>query len=217
MSARPFLVGIAGGSGAGKTALAGALVAALGPQGVACLSHDAYYRDRSALPPAARARLDYDAPEAFDQALFLAHLDALRRGQPVRPPRYCFATHTRLGPAAPVPPHPIVLVEGILLLHDPAVRERLDLRIFVDAPEAVRLARRMTRDIAERGRTAQAVLEQCQATVLPAHARWVEPSRAWADLVLLNAGRLEAAAEVAAAIIRDRLARRRAPAPSHAA
>lgn len=205
--ARPFLVGFAGGSGAGKTALAAAVRARLGPERVSALAQDAYYRDHPELAPEARARLDFDAPEALDQARFVADLRALRRGEAVTPPVYCFATHRRVGFGPPVEPRPIVLVDGILLFHDGAVRDLLDLRIFVDAPEALRLARRVARDTRERGRTRAAVLRQYQATVRPAHARWVEPTRAWADLVLLNAGRLEAAAEVAAAVIRARLAR----------
>jgi len=214
----PFLVGIAGGSGAGKTALTRALQADLGPQRVAVLAHDAYYRDRGDLDAAVRAALDFDAPDALDHERFLADLAALRRGEPARPPRYCFVTHRRLGAGPPVEPRDIVLVEGVLLFHDPAVRAVLDLKVWVDAPAQVRLARRLARDVVERGRTRESVVAQCHATVFPAHARWVEPTRAWADLVLLNAGRLEAAAEVAAAVIRGRLERGRGePAGAHAA
>lgn len=207
----PFLVGIAGGTGSGKSALARGLRLALGPDRTALLAQDAYYRDRGDLEPAERAALDFDAPAAFDQPLFRAHLAALRRGEPVTPPRYCFVTHRRLGTDGPVEPREVVLVEGILLLHDPRVREALDLRIYVDAPAPLRLARRIARDTAERGRTAASVAAQYHATVLPAHVRHVEPTRACADLVLLNAGRLDAVVEVAAAVIRDRLARRQAP------
>ncbi len=208
----PFLVGIAGGSGAGKTALARELVGALGAERTALLALDAYYRDRGRLDPEARAALDFDVPDALDQELFRSHLRALRAGQPVTPPRYCFVTHRRLGPGEPVEPREIVLVEGVLLLHDPEVRAVLDLRIYVDAPDGLRVARRIARDTAERGWTPESVIAQCRATVLPAHARYVEPTRAWADLVLLNAGRLAAAVEVAAAIVRGRLEQRRRPA-----
>lgn len=206
----PFLVGLGGGSGSGKTSLARGIAAALGRERVAVLAHDAYYRDRSDLLPSERAYLNYDVPDALDQALFAAHLDALRRGQVVVPPRYDFVTHRRDGHGPPVEPREVVLVEGILLFHDPEVRQALDLRIFVDAPDAVRLARRIERDVAERGRSPESVIAQCRRTVLPAHARYVEPSRAAADLVLLNAGRIEAAIEVAAAVIQERLERRRA-------
>jgi uridine kinase len=201
----PFLVGIGGGSGSGKTAVARALAGALGPERTAVLAHDAYYRDRPDLLPAERARLNYDVPEALDGDLFLDHLAALRRGERIRPPRYSFATHARDGLDEPIEPREVVLVEGILLLHQPAVRDALDLRIFLDAPEEVRLARRLARDTAERGRTPDSVVTQCRALVFPAHARYVEPTRTWADLVLVNAGRLDAVVEVAATVVATRL------------
>jgi uridine kinase len=207
-SAEPLIVGIAGGSGSGKSSVAQATAALLGPDKVARLCHDAYYRDRSALPPETRNGLNYDTPEAFDQALLLEHLDALRAGRPIRPPVYCFVTHRRTGQDALLVPRPVVVVEGILLLWEPAVRAALDLSIYVDAPERVRLERRLRRDVAERGRTAESVLTQFAATVRDAHWAYVEPTRAMADLVLSNTGPLERIAEVAAAVILDRLARR---------
>jgi uridine kinase len=214
----PFLVGVAGGSGSGKSALVRALRPALGAERVAVLAHDAYYRDRGDLDEDQRAALDFDAPDALDQARFRADLEALRRAEPVVPPRYCFVTHRRLAGSAVVEPREIVLVEGLLLFHDPAVRAALDLRVWVDAPDDLRLARRIARDTAERGRTRASVVAQCFATVLPAHARWVEPTRTCADFVLVNAGRLEAAVEVAAAIIQTRLAHGRGePAGAQAA
>ena len=204
----PFVVGVAGGSGSGKSALVRALADALGPERVLALCHDAYYRDRGELPAAERATLNYDVPEALDTARFVADLTALRAGRPVRPPRYCFSTHRRIGLDQAVAPRPIVLAEGILLLHDPETRALLDLAIFVDAPEGTRLSRRIARDVSERGRTRRSVLSQYDATVRDAHVRYVEPTRAVADLVLLNVGRLDRLAEVAAAVIADRLARR---------
>jgi uridine kinase len=203
-----FLVAIAGGSGSGKSAVARGIAEALGRDRVAVLVQDAYYRDRADLLPVERVRLNYDVPDALDHGLFREHVAALRRGEPVVPPIYCFATHRRLGWGEPLSPRPIVLVEGILVLHDPEVAGLFDLRIFVDAPEAVRLARRIERDVLERGRTRESVIAQCRASVFPAHARYVEPSRAHADLVLLNAGRLGPVVEVAAAVIRAELARR---------
>ena len=207
-SAPPLLVGIGGGSGSGKSSLARALAANLGHEHIAWLSHDAYYRDRSALNAAARAAADYDVPEAFDQKLFLAHLAALRAGVAVQPPLYCFETHCRVGDDAPVEPKPVVLIDGILLLWDPAVRAMLDLSIYLDAPERVRLERRLARDVGERGRSTTSVLAQFDASVRPAHAMYVEPTRAMADVVLANTGRLEPLAEIATALVLDRLARR---------
>jgi uridine kinase len=204
----PFLVGIAGGSGSGKTALAAALCDALRPAVVGRLSQDTYYRDRSAVPPAAREGLNFDAPEALDLDLFAAHLGALRRGQRVRPPRYCFVTHCRRGRGETVGPADIILVDGLLLFLDARARELLDLRIYLDAPDNLRLSRRLARDVRERGRTPESVVTQYRASTFPAHRRYVEPSKAWADLVLVNAGRLDAVAEIAATIIRTHHERR---------
>ncbi len=205
----PFLVGLAGGSGSGKSTVARALVDTLGPDRVALLSHDAYYRDRGDVDPETRDAIDYDVPEAFDQALFVAHLERLRRGRAVDAPRYCFITHRRLSASERIEPCAIVLVEGILLYHDPRVRAALDLRIFLDAPPALRLERRLARDTVERGRTHEAVMRQYTRTVTPAHVRYVEPTKVSADLILLNASRLSPVVEVAAAVIELRMARRR--------
>lgn len=206
--ARPFAVGIAGGSGSGKSSLVRALTGALGTERVATLGHDAYYRDRGELPAVERAALNYDMPDALDTELFLTHLATLRAGQPVRPPRYCFSTHRRIGVEEVVEPRAILLVEGILLLHDPRTRALLDFSIFLDVPDGARLSRRMARDVGERGRTRRSVLSQFEATVRGAHATYVEPTKSLADLVLLNVGRLDRLAEVAATVIEDHAARR---------
>jgi uridine kinase len=210
--APPFLVGIAGGSGSGKTRLTEALAESLGRERAAVLVHDAYYVDRGDLAPDAREALDYDVPDALDWRLFLADLARVKAGQPVCPPRYCFATHRRLGPGSPLVPGDVVLVDGMLLFHDPGVRAALDFKIFVDAPVAVRRERRLARDVAERGRTRASVLRQFAATVHPAHVAHVEPTKAFADLVLLNAGLFTPLVEVAATVIRTHLARRPGPA-----
>jgi uridine kinase len=204
----PFLVGIAGGSGSGKTTLAQALRIALGPERVAILAHDSYYRDRGDVDVHARELLNYDVPDAFDAARFVDDLHRLRSGVPVDPPAYCFVTHCRIGPGARVEPRDLVLVEGILLFHDPDVRAALDLKIFVDAPSSVRLARRTARDTGERGRTVESVIHQYATTVSAAHAEFVEPTKRLADLVLLNSGRLAPVVEVASTVIRDHLRRR---------
>jgi uridine kinase len=206
--ASPFLIGIAGGSGSGKTTLTHGLVEALGADRVAVLSHDAYYRDRPDLDAASREALDFDVPAAFDEARFRADLERLRRGEPVCPPRYCFVTHRRLGDGALLAPREIVIVEGILILHDPEVRAALDLAIFVDAPGLLRLRRRVARDTIERGRTPGAIVRQFTMSVAPAHLAYVEPTKALADLVLSNTTRMEPLVEVAATLIRDRLDRR---------
>jgi uridine kinase len=204
----PFIVALAGGSGSGKSTLAHAVAGALSPDHVSILCQDAYYRDRRDLTAEARVQLDYDAPDAFDQPRFLSDLARLRRGEPIAPPRYCFVSHRRLGDGDRLEPGDIVLVEGILLLHDAEVRRAFDFAIFVEAPASVRLSRRILRDTVERGRTAEPVRRQYARTVAPAHVRYVEPTRIHADLVLANTGRIEPLADVAAALIRDRASRR---------
>lgn len=205
--ARPFLVGIAGGSGSGKSTLARALTALLGPERVATLSQDAYYRDRGELPAAERVRLGYDAPEALDIEVFLEHLATLRARRAVRPPRYCFSTHRRVGVDAPVEPRPIILVDGVLLLHDPRVRALLDLTIFLDVPDATRVSRRSA-GVGEDDRMRRSGLSVHDAIVRGFHARYVEPTKTLADLVLLNVGRLDRLAEIGAGVILDRVERR---------
>lgn len=206
---RSFAVGIAGGNGSGKSALVGALTAILGADRVATLRYEAYYGDRGELPAARRAALSYDEPEALDTELFLEDLAALRVLRPVRPPRYCFSTHRRLGVEAAVEPRPILLVEGVLLLHDPRVRALLDLTIFLEVPDATRLSRRSPGDVGEHSRWRRSGLSVYDAIAGGAHARYVEPTKAFADLVLLNTGRLDRAAEIAATVILDRIERRR--------
>jgi uridine kinase len=205
---RPFLVGVGGGSGSGKSTLVRALTAILGADRVAVLAHDSYYCDRRQLPAAQRTTLGYDAPEALDTELFLEHLVALRASRPVRPPRYCFSTHRRAGVEASVDARPILLVDGVLLLHDPRVRALLDLTIFLDVPDATRLSRRTRGDASEEPRPRRSGLSVYEAIVGGSHARYVEPTKALADLVLLNVGRVDRLAEIAASVILDRIDRR---------
>ena len=205
---RPFLVGIAGGTGSGKSTLVRALTAILGADRVAALSHDSYYCDRSPLPAAQRTTVGYDAPEALDTELFLEDLMALRAGRTIRPPRYCFSTHRRAGVDAPVEPRQIVLADGVLLLHDPRVRALLDLTIFLDVPDATRLSRRIRSDVSEEPRPRRSGLSVYDAIKGGSHARYVEPTKALADLVLLNVGRVDQLAEIASSVILDRVDRR---------
>ncbi|MBI2203769.1 MAG: uridine kinase [Candidatus Rokubacteria bacterium] len=202
------MVGVTGGSGSGKSTLVRLVADELGREHTSVLCHDAYYRDRSDLDETERAALDFDVPDALDGLRFRDDLARLRRGERVCPPRYCFVTHRRDGDADAVEPRTFVLVDGILLLHDPAVRALLDLAIFVDAPSLLRLRRRLARDTIERGRASASVLRQYAETVMPAHVRYVEPTKTLADVVLKNTGRLEPLVEVAAALIRARRAGR---------
>ena len=205
---RPFAVGIAGGSSSGKSALIRALVSSLGEDRVATLRYEAYYHDHRDVPAVQRAALGYEAPEAVDTELFLEHLASLRAGRAVTPPRFCFSTHRRRSVEAAVEPRPILLIEGVLLLHDPRVRALLDLTIFLDVPDAVRVSRATRGDAVEDGHARRSGLRVYDAIARGIHARYVEPTKAFADLVLLNAGRLDRVAEIAATVILDRVERR---------
>lgn len=177
------VVGIAGASGAGKTALARALVAALGPERCTPLSQDDYYRPLTAPQRAALHTHDFDALNALDNALLAAHLEALRQGLQVAVPVYAFDVHDRVG-TREVASREVIVVDGILLLAVPELRAALDIAVFVETPLEVCLTRRVARDVAERGRTPEGVYAQWAATVLPAWARHVAPSRAHADVVI---------------------------------
>lgn len=201
----PFCVGIAGGTGAGKSALAAALAVAFGTDRVLRIAQDAYYRDRPDQSDDARAALNFDHPEALEMELLVAQLTDLRAGRAVDVPVYDFATHRRSAEKWRAEPRALVVVDGILALADPLLRACFDLRIFVDAPEELRLARRLARDVHERGRSEASVRAQFAATVQPMHAQFVEPSRAHADLVLANAGELALASHALVARLRELL------------
>lgn len=201
-----LIVGIAGGSGSGKTTAVRQLSQQLGPDDAVLLEQDAYYRAAEGLSFAERSRRNYDHPEAIEEELLAAHLRALLRGEPIERPVYDFAAHDRTPQTVRVEPRPCILVEGILILAAAPVRELLDLRIFVDTDADVRLARRLRRDVAERGRTPEGVLEQWEATVRPMHLRFVEPSKRHAHLVIPEAGLDGPALDVLLGYIRGRLA-----------
>lgn len=176
-------VGIAGGTGAGKSSVCDLLCRTL--DGVTTLELDSYYLDRSGLSPERRASLNFDEPAAFDLPLLLEHLSRLRDGHAVEKPLYSFESHTRCG-FQHIPATPIVLIEGLFTLWWEDVRRLLDLKVFVDAPDDTRLARRLQRDVTTRGRTIESVYRQYETTVYPMHVRYVEPTRAVADLVVQN-------------------------------
>lgn len=176
----PFIIGIAGGSGAGKSTLARALEAELAPAAIVEL--DWYYHDLGHLTPDERAEANFDHPDALEWALLREQLAALKRAEAVQRPVYDFATHTRVPAPVTLGAAPVVVVEGILALHDPGVRALFDYKVFVDAPRAVRLDRRTRRDVAERGRSISSVAVQFNQTVGPMHERFVAPSRRYADL-----------------------------------
>jgi len=188
MLRRPYVVGIAGGTGSGKTTVASKLASAMPPGRCVTIDHDAYYRDQGHLTPAEREAINYDHPSVLDSALLALHLRDLRDGRPVEVPIYDFATHTRRRETRSVPPARVILVEGILVFAEPALREQMDIKIFVDTDADIRLMRRIRRDLEERGRTFQSVRDQYHATVRPMHLEYVEPSKRWADLIIPEGG-----------------------------
>ena len=200
-----IVVGVGGGTGSGKTTFAHALVAQLPSGAATVLDHDAYYHDLAQLPFGARHRVNFDHPDSLDNALLGKHLDELRAGKSIEKPRYDFATHTRATGGSTVVPAPLVIVEGILVLAIRELRDRFDLKLFVDAPADLRLLRRIRRDIVERGRDIDGIDEQYRATVRPMHEAFVEPSRAFADLVLSGLGESGIALRTAADALRHRL------------
>ena len=189
MSGKVYVVGIAGGTGSGKTTLALGLMDRLGEDKGVLIPYDAYYRDLSHLSPSDRSGHNFDHPDALETELLITHLKALAAGQPVEMPRYDFETHSRIeGEVKSLDPRPVIVVEGVLVLADEALRDRLDLKIFVEAEPDTRLSRRLVRDQKERGRDTESVLRQYEATVRPLHDRFVEPSKAFADLIYPGEG-----------------------------
>lgn len=193
-----LIIGIAGGTGSGKTTLARKLIEALPNQKAALIEHDWYYRDRSRLPPPERALVNFDEPDALENDLLLTHLKALKAGQPVSCPQYDFATHTRRVLFRQVHPRPVVVVEGILLFAVPSLRDCFDLRIFVDTDDDIRLLRRLKRDLTERGRDVDSIEAQYYGSVRPMHHLHVVPSRRFAHLIVPEGGENAPALEVIA-------------------
>lgn len=198
-------VGIAGGTGSGKTTFARALRAALPPGSVALIDHDAYYRDLSHLDADARAAVNFDDPASLESELLAVHLEALRSGRAIDKPTYDFAQHVRCEATERVEAAPVILVEGILVLAAPELRANFDLKLFVDAPTDLRLLRRIRRDIVERGRTIDGIAQQYLGSVRSMHDAFVAPSRAFADLVVPGDGDFSAALRIAADALLHRL------------
>jgi uridine kinase len=185
---RPLVIGVAGGSGSGKTTVTEAILERVGRERIALLPHDAYYHDLSHLSLEERAQVNFDHPDAFDNVLYLAHVDALAHGQQVAMPTYDFTTYVRLPESVAVAPRPVVLLEGILIFADAALRERMDIKLFVDTESDLRFIRRLQRDIGERGRTVESVIEQYLRTVRPMHLEFVEPTKRYADIIIPRGG-----------------------------
>lgn len=185
---RPLLIGIAGGTGSGKSTVARKIADGLPADSVAVIDHDSYYRDRSDLTYEARSHLNFDHPDSLDNDLLVQHLESLRGGSGVDVPIYDFKTHARLAERRRVEPPRILIVEGILVFVEERVRQLLDVKIFVDTDADIRVFRRIRRDLEQRGRSFQQVREQYYATVRPMHLQFVEPSKRWADLIVPEGG-----------------------------
>jgi uridine kinase len=173
-----------------------------GTDQITLIQHDAYYRDLGGLPPAQRAMQNFDHPDALENSLLIAHLKNLKTGQPVDVPVYDFTTHTRTSETTRVEPRPVILVEGILIFSDAALRATMDVKIYVDTDADIRFIRRLKRDLAERGRTMESVIHQYLATVRPMHEEFVEPSKRYADVIIPEGGFNEVAIDMVAARIK---------------
>lgn len=184
----PLVIGIAGGSGSGKTTVAQEILQRVGPDRIAFLQHDSYYKDLSGLPPTQRAEVNFDHPYSLETDLLIEHISVLREGKAVDVPIYDFSTHSRTDQTFTVQPRRVILVEGILIFTEAALREMFDVKIFVDTDSDLRLIRRLERDIAERGRNVQSVIKQYQTTVRPMHMEFVEPSKRYADVIIPEGG-----------------------------
>ena len=183
-TAGPLILGIAGGSGSGKTTIADSIVEQIGPDHVVLIQHDAYYRDLTHLPLEERAKVNYDHPDSLETDLLVAHLRELLAGRPIERPTYDFTVHNRGTETVTVEPLPVVIVEGILVMVEPALRDLMDLKIYVDTDADLRIVRRLGRDIEERGRSFESVRDQYLDTVRPMHLRFVEPAKRYADIVI---------------------------------
>ncbi len=184
----PIIIGIAGGTGSGKTTVANVLLKRVGAEHIAFLPHDAYYKDLADLPKTQREIINFDHPDSLETALLVEHLNQLKRGVPVEAPIYDFTRHARTAETQPISPQPVILVEGILVFAEADLRKIFDVKIFVDTPPDIRFIRRLQRDIVERGRTVESVINQYETTVRPMHLEFVEPSKRHADVIIPEGG-----------------------------
>jgi uridine kinase len=184
----PLVLGIAGGTGSGKTTVAFEILERVGQKHVSYVPHDSYYKDLGDLPPNQKAEINFDHPNSLDTDLMIEHVKLLKQGNAIDMPVYDFSTHTRTEECIHVEPNPVILVEGILIFTEPRLRDLFDVKLFVDTDADVRLVRRIRRDINERGRSVDSVLEQYQKTVRPMHLEFVEPSKRYADVIIPEGG-----------------------------
>ena len=209
MDHRPFFLGVAGGSGSGKTTVARAILDSVGRERISFVEQDSYYRDVDwASAGHSPAEHNFDHPSALDEELLLAHVEQLSRGEAIDVPVYDFARHRRKAETRRVEPRPVVLLEGLLLLAEPELRPYLDFKIFVDTDADIRLIRRLRRDIHERGRDPDDVLRQYEESVRPMHLEFIEPSKRWADVIIPEGGENRVALDMVVARIEKLLGER---------
>ncbi len=184
----PIFIGIAGGTGSGKTTVANVILDSVGAERIAFLTHDAYYLDQGHLTLEERRKVNYDHPHALDTGLLIEHIKKLKKWQSIQMPVYDFTLYTRTGESIVIQPKKVILVEGILIFTEPELRKLFDVKIFVDTDADIRFIRRFDRDINERGRTLQSVINQYLNTVRPMHMEFVEPSKRYADVIIPEGG-----------------------------
>lgn len=203
MSRAPVVIGVAGGSGSGKTTVVRRIVESLGPDQVTVLEHDRYYRDRDDLRLEDRAALNYDHPDALETDLLVRHLERLKAGLPIEAPLYDFARYARRAATEPIEPRKAIILEGMLIFSDAPLRALMDVKVFVDADADTRFIRRLQRDVAERGRTMESVVEQYLGTVKPMHFEFVEPSKRYADIIIPIGGHNAVAIDMMLSLLRS--------------
>ncbi|HYP52807.1 MAG TPA: uridine kinase [Pyrinomonadaceae bacterium] len=204
-----MIIGICGGTGSGKTTVANRILEMVGTREVVFLQQDSYYRNLDQLPFALREKINFDHPDAIDNDLFVEHVRTLKRGETAELPVYDFVTHTRRPETLRTEPKPITIIEGILVFTDPRLLVEMDVKVFVDTPDDLRFIRRLRRDIVERGRTVESVIEQYLATVRPMHTQFVEPSKRLADVIIPEGGHNLVGVELISGRIRERLSAER--------
>ncbi len=200
-----MIIGICGGTGSGKTTIARAIVESVGARKVVLVEQDSYYRNLADMPLDERKQANFDHPDSLDSDMLVNHLLRLKQGLAVEMPLYDFKTHTRSNKIEVIEPRPVVIVEGILIFAEPRVLDLLDVRVYVDTPDDIRLIRRLKRDITERGRTFERTLEQYERTIRPMHFEFVEPSKRHADIIIPEGGQMGVSVDVLCGLVREKL------------